>query len=296
MPDFGDAERRILSYFKAGTKIYHEGKELTVKEAGKPTCPQGEPKTDIYILSTDGANDIEIKISYKKENADFLENKTNAVRAEQLFGDDWRDVIERSTEAISDQFDKRMLIYKEKMKRTEKGAITLGWKFELLNKAGGDLSGKMDLTYQQVYDVYAGTNLSEEKRNASVNGRIIPDSGVADYLLITDKDKVESAQDIIDKMYSIDEYIKEHPEIYFACKALNYRTFTKKYDGNRPLAVQVDWTVNDDKLSSELVFNKPLEMNGDEMAKRLLKCMELLKIETTDDIDDSNTDMKNVNK
>lgn len=296
MPEFGDAERRILSYFKAGTKIYHEGKELTVKEAGKPTCPKGEPKTDIYILSTDGANDIEIKISYKKENADFLENKTNAVRAEQLFGDDWRDVIERSTEAISDQFDKRMLIYKEKMKRTEKGAITLGWKFELLNKAGGDLSGKMDLTYQQVYDVYAGTNLSEEKRNASVNGRIIPDSGVADYLLITDKDKVESAQDIIDKMYSIDEYIKEHPEIYFACKALNYRTFAKKYDGNRPLAVQVDWTVNDDKLSSELVFNKPLEMNGDEMAKRLLKCMELLKIETTDDIDDNNADMKNVNK
>ena len=291
MPDFGAAERRILSYFEVGTKITLKGKELTVKEAGKPTCPQGEPKTDIYVLTTDGT---EIKISYKKENADFLENKTNAVRAEQLFGSDWRGIIEHSTEGISDQFKKRMLIYKEKLQRTEKGAITLGWKFELLNKAGGDLSGKMDLTYQQIYDVYAGTNLSEDKRNANVNGRIIENSGIADYILVTDD--VSSAQDIIDQMYTIDEYIQNHPDIYFACKALNYRTFAQKYDGNRPLAVQVDWSVNDGKLSSELVFDKPLEMNGDEMAMRLLRCLELLKIKTTDDIDGDNANMDNVNE
>lgn len=291
MPDFGAAERRILSYFEVGTKITLKGKELTVKEAGKPTCPQGEPKTDIYVLTTDGT---EIKISYKKENADFLENKTNAVRAEQLFGSDWRGIIEHSTEGISDQFKKRMLIYKEKLQRTEKGAITLGWKFELLNKAGGDLSGKMDLTYQQVYDVYAGTNLSDDKRNANVNGRIIENSGIADYILVTDD--VSSAQDIIDQMYTIDEYIQNHPDIYFACKALNYRTFAQKYDGNRPLAVQVDWSVNDGKLSSELVFDKPLEMNGDEMARRLLRCLELLKIKTTDDIDGDNANMDNVNE
>ena len=291
MPDFGAAERRILSYFEVGTKITLKGKELTVKEAGKPTCPQGEPKTDIYVLTTDGT---EIKISYKQENADFLENKTKAVRAEQLFGSDWRGIIEHSTEGISDQFKKRMLIYKEKLQRTEKGAITLGWKFELLNKAGGDLSGKMDLTYQQIYDVYAGTNLSEDKRNANVNGRIIENSGIADYILVTDD--VSSAQDIIDQMYTIDEYIQNHPDIYFACKALNYRTFAQKYDGNRPLAVQVDWSVNDGKLSSELVFDKPLEMNGDEMARRLLRCLELLKIKTTDDIDGDNANMDNVNE
>ncbi|MBO6108841.1 MAG: hypothetical protein J6P16_05495 [Eubacterium sp.] len=291
MTDFGVAERRILSYFKAGTMIMLKGKELIVKEVGKPTCPQGEPKTDIYVLTTDGT---EIKISYKKENADFLENKTNAVRAEQLFGSNWRGIIEHSTEGISDQFRKRMLIYKEKLQRTEKGAITLGWKFELLNKAGGDLSGKMDLTYQQVYDVYAGTNLSDDKRNASVNGRIIENSGVADYILVTDD--VSSAQDIIDQMYTIDEYIRKHPDIYFVCKALNYRTFAKKYDGNRPLAVQVDWSVNNGKLSSELVFDKPLEMNGDVMAKRLLRCLEFLKIKTTDDIDGDNANMDNVNE
>lgn len=294
MPDFGDAERRILSYFKKGVKIIHNGRDLTIKEAGKPTCPQGEPKTDIYVLAFDGAGDVEIKISYKKENADFLENKTNAVRAEQLFGSEWREIIEHSTAEISDQFRRRMLIYKEKLQRTEKGAITLGWKFELLNKPGGDLSGKMDLSYQQVYDVYAGTNLSSDKKNATVNGRIVPNSGVADYILVTDD--VSSAQDIIDQMLTIDEYIQRHPDIYFACKALNYRTFAQKYDGDRPLAVQVDWTVNDEKLTSELVFDKPLEMNGKEMANRLLACLKYLNIKTTDDIDDGNANMNNVNE
>lgn len=58
----------------------------------------------------------------------------SADRAVQLFGEDWVNIIEQSTMAMSDRFEERMLIYKNKFKRTEKGAITLGWKFELLNK------------------------------------------------------------------------------------------------------------------------------------------------------------------
>ena len=57
----------------------------------------------------------------------------SADRAEQLFGENWVNIIEQSTMAIRDRFEERMLIYKNKFKRTEKGAITLGWKFELLS-------------------------------------------------------------------------------------------------------------------------------------------------------------------
>lgn len=46
------------------------------------------------------------------------------------FGDEERKIlsfmIEESTTAISDKFAERMLIYKNKFKRTEKGSITLG--------------------------------------------------------------------------------------------------------------------------------------------------------------------------
>ena len=166
MKDFKDAERKILSLMAVGSEFNFKKKHYKILLSGKPICKKGEPKTDIYILAQCGEEQIEIKISYKKENADFLENKISAERAEQLFGTDWKRVIENSTIAISDRFTERMLIYKNKFKRTEKGAITLGWKFELLNKKGGELSGKMLLTEAQVIDVYAGSNLSEDKRNA----------------------------------------------------------------------------------------------------------------------------------
>ena len=85
---------------------------------------------------------MKLKFSYKKENADFIENKMSAERAEQLFGEDWIDIIEHSTTAIQDKFYERMLIYKNGFRRTEKGSITLGWKFELLNKVVETYLGK----------------------------------------------------------------------------------------------------------------------------------------------------------
>lgn len=72
MVRFGDAERRILSYFVKGTQIIHNGKNLIVQEAGKPTCAQGEPKTDIYIRASNQIESEEIKISYKKKMQTFL--------------------------------------------------------------------------------------------------------------------------------------------------------------------------------------------------------------------------------
>lgn len=286
MGDFGDAERGILAFMTEETEFVFQNKKYKVILSGKPTCHKGEPKTDIYILAESEYDKVEIKISYKKENADFIENKMSAERAKQLFGINWEVIIEQSTTAIRDKFEERMLIYKNKFKRTEKGAITLGWKFELLNKNSGELSGKMLLTEEQVIDVYAGSNLSEDKRNAMVCGRVIENSGIANYILM-DED-VHSAQDVIDKMIPITEYVELHPNIYFACKALNYRTFAGKWDGDRPLSVQVFWNAEKNKLVPKLVYDKPLMVKGNEVAGRLLQYMKLLNIKTTDDIDDDN--------
>ena len=79
---FGGAERFILSLFKAGATFTYHDVSYTVTKSGKPTCRKGEPKTDIYILAEDVHRNIaEFKISFKKQNADFLENKTNSERA-----------------------------------------------------------------------------------------------------------------------------------------------------------------------------------------------------------------------
>lgn len=144
----------------------------------------------------------------------------------------------------------------------------------------------MLLTYGQILDVYAGSNLSLDKRNALVCGQVIENSGVANYLLM-DED-IHSAQDVVDRMIPISDYIMMYPDIYFACKALNYRTFSKKWDGNRPLSVQVKWNEIDNKLAPELIFDKPLIVKGNEVAERLIYYMNKLNIKDTNDINESN--------
>lgn len=285
---FGNAERHILSLFSIGTSFTYAGIGYTVVLSGKPTCKKGEPKTDIYIAAKDVHHNIkEFKISFKKKNADFLENKTNAERAEQLLGSDWEKLISSATSSLRNEFLSRMLIYKEKLGKTDKGAITLGWKFELLNVESGQLSGNMHLTHKQVIDVYAGTNLTDDKRDASVNGKQISSSGIANYILFEDA-PISTSQDAIDSLITIENYVVKHPEVYFACKALNYRTFLQKYDGNRPLAVYVDWFVSNEKLDYEICFDTPLKKGGDYAFDHLNKALSLLHAKTTDDLNSSN--------
>ncbi len=286
MATFGDAERNIQRLLAIGQSFVLSGVDYIIRKSGKPTCSKGEPKTDIYVLaeSKDRALLVEIKISFKKENADFIENKTNSERAELLLGPNWKELIIEATRSVASSFENKKLIYKVKGGRTEEGSITLGWKYELLNKSGGELSGVVDLTRDQVIDVYAGTHLPEDKKNASVNGEMIVNSGIANYILMNDK--VSTTQEVIDSLITIEDYVDANPTVYFACKALNYRTYHKKYDGNRPLSVYVDWNVRDGKLDPVLVYDNPLDTKGNEVAAKLIKSMEEIGVETTRDIDD----------
>lgn len=285
MAKFGDAERHIAHLLKNGSQFKIDNQLFTVVNVGKPTCKKGEPKTDIYVLGKSHTGvEKELKISFKKENADFIENKTNSERAEALLGANWTEIIKSATLSIQTAFENKKLIYKVKGGRTEEGAITLGWKYELLNKTGGELSGVINLTREQVVDVYAGTHLSDDKRNASVNCEVIENSGIANCILMNDS--VATAQEVIDNLYSIDEYVDKYPTVYFACKALNYRTYHDKYDGDRPLSVYVDWSIQNGKLTSTLVYNNPLNVKGTEVANRLKDALKALNIKTTKDITD----------
>lgn len=278
MADFIEAEEVVRKFFPKGTTFDYEGEEYMVIDSGKP-LPQkgkGEPKTDIYVCAQSEGTTKEFKISYKKKNADFLENKMKSDRAKQIFGANWKEIIEENTKRISDRFEETPVLFLDQRKKTEPGSMTLGWRFELFNKLQGGLSGKMEnLTRDQVYEVYAGKKLEERKRNAKVNGKVIPNSGTADYILVTDE--VESAQDIINRMQPIGEYIDENPDIYFGCKALNYRSKKKKMEGNRALSVQVDWHVKDEKLSIDIEYEKPLMRDGKQMKAAVETCLKLLQ-------------------
>ena len=295
--NFGEVERYINHLFIPGTQIKANSKDYVILYSGKPTCATGEPKTDIYVrLKSNDCSDkeYEYKISVKKSNADFLENKMSVERAKALLGDSWKDIIMKSTSNIKTSFDNKNLIFKEKQGRSNKGSITLGWKFELLNKPGGDLSGKLLLSTEQVLDIYAGTNLPDDKKNASVNGIIIKNSGIANCILIVDDvNSFKCAQDVVNALIPMNSYVSSNPDMYFACKALNYRTFESKYDGNRPLSVFVDWNIVNNRLTPNIVFNNPLVTKGNSVATKLKDSLSILGISTTDDITSNNVSSLN---
>lgn len=287
--EFGPAERHICGLFSPGSSFIYDHAKYTVTASGKPVCSKGEPKTDIYVLASSASVVKEFKISFKKGNADFLENKTNSERAELLFGPNWSEIICNATVSLQNEFENRSLIYKQKCGRADKGAITLGWKFELLRVRSDELSGSMLLNRDQVIDVYAGTNLPDSKKNAMVNGGEIPNSGVANYILFEDETKVpQTIQEAINCSIAVEDYVDMHPGIYFACKALNYRTFRGKYDGNCPLAVYVDWSVDHGRLTSNLVYDTPLAQGGDYAYAKLASALRQLGVKTTDDLNSQN--------
>jgi hypothetical protein len=289
---FSDAERHIVNIFTVNSSFIYDNTKYTINVVDKPTCSKGEPKTDIYVGATSETSMYhEFKISFKKENADFLENKTNATRAEQLLGPNWSNIISNATMNLYENFHSRPLIYKSKFSRTNPGSITLGWKFEILNKKSGELSSNISLALKQVEDVYSGINLSPDKRHSIVNNRIIKNSGIANFILFEDTSmSINNIQDVIDSLIPITDYVSDNPNVFFACKALNYRTYKDKYDGDRPLAVYVNWFVRNNKLAYEIKFDTPLKQGGNLVSDNLKKALRQLNVTTTDDLNNSNVE------
>ena len=271
MPDFSDTERRLIELLEVGAKFRFDGVEYIVsKPSCKPTGAKGECKTDVYVQTNSANGDKVFKISVKQQNADFLENKMSHERAVEIFGAKADEVIMQATNSIKENFQKTPIIYFVRKGRTDAKSITLGWKFEFVNKTGGNLSSSMQLTTQQIVDVYSGTSLPDDKKNAIVNGEEVIDSGIADFILIVDQDKNMTIEDFEKGLMTIEKFVEtEKPTIYFACKALNYRAEKDKWDGDRPLSVYVDWHIENSKLVGELRFDEPLHHKGNEIGNRV---------------------------
>lgn len=279
MSKFGDTERKIKDLFLQAKNFSYECREYAVLKCGKPVVSKGECKTDIYVLAQDEIGcQKEFKISIKQNDADFLENKISLNRAIEILGNDAQTIIEKSIAKIKQSFEDDYLVYFNPYKRTEALCLKIGWKFEFINKIGGERSGIIDLTEQQKIDIYAGTNLSSDKKNSSVNGQTIVNSGVANYIITVDAED-QNLDYYLAKMQPIENFAKVQ-KIYFACKALNYRVNKDKWDGDRPLSVYVDWFLDENrKLQGKLNFEKPLSVKGNIIGTNIKKLLTTLGID-----------------
>ncbi|HEF8786727.1 TPA: hypothetical protein QH450_003702 [Providencia alcalifaciens] len=279
-PLFSQTEKNLINLINSTSQFTWNNCIYDVIKASKPATSRGECKTDVFIKTLQG----NFKISIKQSNADFLENKISYERARQIFGDDTDSILRSSIGTIEQSFQNHPLICFKKMGRTEEKTILLGWKFELLNKKGGDKSGVLQLTDEQKLNVYSGHLLSSDKRNASVDGQVIADSGVADYILEIDEVSGHNLQFYINKLKPIWDFSRQQT-IYFACKALNYRSLVDKWDGDRPLAVYVDWYLHQGELKSSICYDQPLQVKGNVVGNRVREILNELNI-TSDNFDE----------
>lgn len=280
MSKHGGTERFIINLFESEGKFTFEDKNYNIITIGKPRPKKGECKTDVYILASDLNTNLtrEIKISIKQNDADFLENKISLERATEIFGDETKEILIKSIKSVEKSFFDDFLVYFKKYKRTEEKCIKIGWKFELINKHGGERSGEIKLTNSQKIDVYSGSNLNSDKKDAIVSGNKINDSGIANYILEV-SDTEHSLDYYLKNIISIEDFAVKQ-QIYFACKAINYRSQHDKWDGNRPLSVYINWCLVDGVLKAEFVMDKPLEKKADEVGKNIRNILNTLKIKS----------------
>lgn len=268
---FSQTEVYIRSLFPVGTIVNYKGDNFCVVTCCKPSPSSGECKTDVYLeleSRTSGKHRL-FKISVKQTNADFLENKISYERAKEIFGNKVDLVLKTAVNSVKQSFIDDYLVYFSPKGRTEAKSLKLGWKFEFVNKAGGERSGIISLSLKQKLDIYSGTNLEEGKRNSMVNGVVVENSGVADYILLVKTNHKYSAAECLDALIPLEEYVKDK-DIYFACKANNYRVAAGKWDGDRPLSVWVDWFINEEGLlDAKLNFTAPLKKRSNEVGNSL---------------------------
>lgn len=276
--NFKSTERYLLDLFALNSDVVFNNTNYKIISSCKPIAKKGECKTDLYLkLFSRERQTIELKISIKQLNAEFLENKISIDRSINIFGTNATEIIKNSTLSISNVFKEEDLV---KFSGKYAPTIMMGWKFEILENKSGNKSGEIDLSESQLLDIYSGNNLEEGKRDASVNGEIISESGIATHILHVDPNVKKNREFYLNDLVPISEYIKDK-KVFFACKALNYRVTEDKWDGDRPLCVWVDWKIINKKLIGELIFDNPLTTKGNYVGENIRKILSILEINKT---------------
>lgn len=290
MTVYRDFENHIIGLFNNfDGRVKWNGELYNYIRVYKP-YPQrggGECKTDVYISLENTIKRIstEIKISVKKNDADFLANKLTASVAEDLLGSSWSEILIDNIKTITRNFISiENLVCLKKKREIIDAYFTLGWKLEITDKAR-TLSVKLDLSNEEIIRViFKGENQSVEKRDAVINQEIKENSGVAEYLLYGSQEEYGDPQSILDDLIDLNHY--QVGDIYLVFTANNFRYVADSADGPRSLAVAIEWSIKEGRLYPNFIFDQPLVFTGQrDMMPKVKSCLVELGIKNFSDID-----------
>ena len=280
MADSG-AEKSILKRCKecVGEEFEYSGHRYKVIQCSKPS---GETKTDFFIVAknTDKGGDNKVfKISYKKPSYTFVENKVQRYRIAEIFGSDWNNIIQSQINSKSAWFKKHPLIKMEGKK------IAIGWRYEIeqvdQTKSCRTLSApiKQDIASRIIWGEHAGN----KRRDAKVDGKIIPNSGIPDYIVIADPKELPTWQAFFNKLEDIKEYAHEHNEMQASFLTQNWRWSKTKEEWvtegtSRDFAVWVKWKIVNGLLDGQVILDQPYKKKSKDIMDDLENCLEKMNI------------------
>ena len=273
-------ERILEKLFQYPARFIFEGIEYETEISDKPRSQDGdgEPITDLYIQAKPTKEDIDkltLKISLKKTSWEFIKNHMQKSDAEELFFEDYNDVIQnyidRSYELLK-ELPVVDLEYPGKIinKKLKPGGFTLGWEMMVTKKDRYESYGKLSPKY--VNELVLGDHLQENRRNAIVDGEIKNNSGIPTHVLTKNLEEASTLEDIFNDeiMLPIEKFMEKYQNSFHVIlKANNYRSLRKdktskgRCDGSRPLFIQNRWFVRDGCLDRELIcdFQKAFDRN-----------------------------------
>jgi len=267
MADFSDAERKVIQLISHADSFEFEGETYHHPQTvAKPSSSTGEPKTDIFVEAIDSKNiPRQFKISFKLSDAAFPQNKITEDIANEH---EMRQTIFDAAETLRDEFanrekaQNRALLHFERPscgrgKGKNSRKLTVGWKCEA-NTKPRDLS--VEITGEErirlLRSMYLGTNQPDDKRNAFVNSVRVNDSGIPNFMLQSDIDRLTNVQDIFDNLETVDDYINARPSLYIIFTGLNYFIDDGYFEATRELWVWPRWYVEKGLLCSELCYDE----------------------------------------
>lgn len=270
MTNYSGLERHVIDIFNNCEDLVWNGRTYNQVRAFKPTTSGGECKTDTYISLMDRGIEVDsIKISIKKDDAEFMGNKLTALDAESLLGLEWREILIESINSIRTEFLAKDIFYAKPKDNPTDIFFTLGWKLEVANKPRS-LSTPLALSDREIVDkVFKGTGQPNYRKNAFVNGTVIPNSGIADYLLEGNNRSFTDAQSVLNSLNDLSIY--SPPDIYLIFTANNYRIMANKADGPRTLAVCIAWELEGDVIRPRFIFDQPLLYKGETNLMPIIK-------------------------
>lgn len=269
--DYKELEDKIIFLFKVGdTFQFNEVQyEISISGKAKPNKGRGEPKTDVFIrgISIDKKQIIDLKISVKMEMDNvFVENKITPERFKSIFS-------KETQKFISSKLYNETIPNMEFKDIFKAGRFPLGWKAEIAINDNRKKRIRITVTPEEAEEIYAGKKSLEKFKNAKVNNKQIMNSGIAEYILVTDITKVTNKQEVLSQLVPIVEYVNKDENRVFDFILTGFHLYPREdkadflhCDGDRPVLIGVIWKYDKNGLQGKIDTNNLFEYRGNTLS------------------------------